>query len=59
VSSNEITDEEMREILEEQAQRNLHLSLAEFLDAWRAGKIENPDRPEVIDLLLLIPGAWR
>src|SRR5205823_3555530 len=56
-STDYITDEEAAEVLEEQAQQNLHMSWRAFVAAWEAGEIPNPDRPEVIDLLALLPLA--
>lgn len=56
-STGYITDDEAMEILEQQAQQNLHMSAREFIAAWKADEIENPDRPEVIDLVMLLPLA--
>ncbi len=56
--SNYTTDAELAEIAEQQAQETFHMSTEAFLARWREGKVENPDRPEVIDLLMLIPSAW-
>jgi hypothetical protein len=55
--SNYVDDSELAAICEEDAQTNFHMSAKEFLALWQEGKIENPDRPEVVDLLMLIPGA--
>ncbi len=57
LASNYLSDEEIEQIIEEQAQETLHMSARTFIELWRAGKIENPDRPEVIDLLMLLPVA--
>lgn len=56
-SANYVSDDEAWEILEEQAQANLNMSARQFVEAWDMGKIENPDRPEIIDLVMLIPVA--
>ncbi|MHB8577221.1 MAG: hypothetical protein ACYDCQ_18065 [Dehalococcoidia bacterium] len=44
-------------IFEEQAQQNLRMSARDFIAAWEAGTISDPDRPEVVDLVLLLPLA--
>lgn len=43
------------ELLEEHAQRYLHLSAREFIDAWDAGTVQDPDRPEVMRVAMLLP----
>ncbi len=55
--SSDISDTEIAAILEQQAQASFGTSADDFLKLWRAGKIEHPDRPAVIDFLLLVPGA--
>lgn len=45
------------EILEEMAQRELSMSAREFIRAWQAGEIEDPDRPEVMRVWMLLPLA--
>jgi hypothetical protein len=52
-----ISPEEGWQILEELAQRYMHMSAKEFIRAWNAGEIENPDRPEVIHVLMMLPLA--
>jgi hypothetical protein len=52
-----LTDEEGWALLEEQAQHSLGISAREFIELWQAGKIENPDRPEVMDVAALLPLA--
>lgn len=52
---NELTPEEWRQLLEERARRYMGMSADEFVRAWNAGEIKNPDRPEVMSVLMLIP----
>jgi D-alanyl-D-alanine dipeptidase len=52
-----ITDDEALAVLEEQAQQNLHMSARAFLAAGQEGAITDPDRPEVMDLVALLPLA--
>jgi len=52
-----ITREEGQAILDEQARRSLGMSGADFARAWRAGKIKDPDRPEVMHVAMLLPLA--
>jgi hypothetical protein len=52
----EVDREEGWKILEEAAQRDLHMTAKEFLDAWNAGKFSGiADTPEVIRVAMLIP----
>lgn len=46
---NFLTEAEGWEILDTQARKALGMSAAEFVRAWAAGEIEDPDRPEVMD----------
>ena len=53
-----LSQEDGRRILDEQAQHYLGMSGAEFLRRWDAGEYaENPDRPEVMRLVMLLPLA--
>ncbi len=45
------------EILDQQAQRYLQMSGRQFIDAWQAGEIPDPDRPEVMRVVMLLPLA--
>lgn len=52
----ECTPEEGREMLEAAAQRHLGMTAVEFLTSWDSGEFaDNPDRPEVIKVAMLIP----
>jgi hypothetical protein len=53
----ELTPEEGWHLVEERAQRYMGMSAKEFIRAWQAGEIENPDRPEVIHVLAVLPLA--
>ncbi len=50
---NELSDEELRALVELRAQRYLGMSVDDFVRRWHAGEISNPDRREV--LLVAIP----
>jgi hypothetical protein len=52
-----LTREEGWALLEERAQRYLHMSAREFSDSWCSGTIEDPDRPEVMRVAMLLPFA--
>jgi hypothetical protein len=41
--------------LEKRARRYLHMSGREFVERWDRGEIENPDRPEVNRVSMLLP----
>ncbi len=47
-----LTPDEGWEILDQQAQRYLHMSARQFIEAWAVGPIPDPDRPEVMLLPL-------
>jgi hypothetical protein len=52
----ELTPEEGKQLLDEAAQRYLHMSADEFIEAWYAGKFdEDPDRPDVMYVAMLLP----
>ena len=60
VALHELTPEEEREIFQRQAMENLGMTGDEFIAAWDAGKFDdNPDRPEVISVVMLLPLARR
>jgi hypothetical protein len=48
-----------RKLLDETARRWLGMSGAQFARLWRAGRIENPDRPEaeVLRVAALLPAV--
>ena len=52
-----LTREEGWQILDEQARRSLGMSAEEFVRAWNAGEFDNPDRPEVMHVAMLLPLA--
>lgn len=57
-SGDEVSTEEGWAILEEAAQRHLHMSASEFVEAWTTGKFDHkPDRPEVMHVVALLPFA--
>jgi hypothetical protein len=49
------TDQERRTLVERAAGQYLDMSVDEYLDAWEHGRFENPDRPEVMRVALLLP----
>ena len=54
------TEEEWSERLEREAQENFGMSVAEFFEAWKAGKFKG-DRERhdaVVGLAMSIPEAW-
>ena len=54
----ELTLEQGRALLDKQARKYLYLSGDEFIKKWDAGGFaENPDRPEIMRLVMLIPFA--
>ena len=58
VTIHEATAEEGRAILDRAARRYLNMSAEEFIEAWNAGKFDdNPDRPEVMRVAMLLPFA--
>ena len=50
-----LTEEEGKSLLDQQARRYLKMSGEEFVRRWKAKKIKNPDRPEVMQVAFLIP----
>lgn len=53
----QLTPEEARRLLEEQTMRYLGMSAEDFIRKWNAGEIEDPDRPEVMRIAMLLPLA--
>jgi hypothetical protein len=52
----EYTAEEGRKIFDAAARRHLGMSGDEFLRRWDAGEFaDDPDRPEVIEVALMVP----
>ena len=50
-----LSREEGQKLLDRQARRYLGMSGPEFARKWKAKKIENPDRPEVMRAAFLLP----
>jgi hypothetical protein len=50
-----LSPEEGKKLLDRQARRYLKMSGEEFVRKWKAKKIKNPDRPEVMQVAFLIP----
>jgi hypothetical protein len=53
-----MTPEETWGAFDTRARQNLAMSGDDFVRAWRSGSIGNPDRPEVMDVLMLMPVEW-
>jgi hypothetical protein len=54
----ELSPEEGKRLLDEQARRYLGMSGQEFVRAWSEGRFDdNPDRPEVMRVAMLLPFA--
>jgi len=49
----ELTTREGRTLFERVVHETFHMSGADFLHLYDAGAIENPDRPEVLRVLML------
>jgi hypothetical protein len=58
VSVHVMTAEEAWDAFDERARQNLNMSGDDFVRAWRSGSIGNPDRPETMDVLMLMPLEW-
>lgn len=57
-STRELTPEQGRELLDRQAHKLLGISGSEFASAWERGEFDDdPDRPEVMRLVMLLPLA--
>ena len=54
------TEEEWRERQEREAQENFGMSVAEFFEAWKAGKFKDNREMhgKVVKLAMTIPEAW-
>lgn len=53
------TAEESREVFDRAAHRYLGMSGDEFLTAWDAGEFEDVERPEVAQVVMLLPLVGR
>lgn len=53
----ELDDEQSWQLFDEAAQHYLGVSGSEFLARWEAGDFEDPDRPEVMSVIMLLPFA--
>ena len=55
------TEEEWRERQEREAQENFGMSVAEFFEAWKAGKFKDNREMhgKVVKLAMTIPEAWK
>lgn len=53
----DVTLEEGKKVLDDQARKYLGMSGEEFLERYEAGTIEDPDRSEVVRVSMLIPFA--
>ncbi len=53
----ELDDEQSWQLFDEAAQHYLGVSGEEFLAQWEAGHYEDPDQPEVISVIMLLPFA--
>lgn len=54
----ELTREDGRKLLDKQARLYLGMSGSEFIEKWEAGEFgDDPDRPEVMRLVMLTPFA--
>jgi hypothetical protein len=51
----ELTLEEGRELFDKQVRRYLNMSGKEFIKKWEAGEFDDPDRPEVMEVVMLLP----
>lgn len=55
----ELSVEQGREMFDRQARKTLGMSGEEFLQRWDAGEFTDPDQPDLIDLIFLIPFTGR
>ena len=46
---------EGRKVFDRQARRHLRMSGAEFIRRWDAGEFKESDRPEVVQVAMLLP----
>jgi len=49
------TEQEWRALVDRAARHYLDMSVDEFLEAWEKGEFEQPDRPGVIQVAMLLP----
>ena len=55
----ELSAEDARALFERHVRESFGTSGEEFLRQWDAGEIDNPDRPEIVHLVMMIPFAGR
>lgn len=53
----ELDDAQSWDLFDDAAQHYLALSGEEFLERWDAGYYEDPDQPEVMSVVMLLPFA--
>ncbi len=53
----ELTDEQSWELFDEAAQHYLGMSGEAFVQSWESGEFEDPDQPEIMSVLMLLPFA--
>ncbi len=53
----ELSRDEGRALFDRQARYHLGISGDEFIRAWNAGEFDDPDRPEVMEVVMLLPFA--
>ncbi|MGI8551689.1 MAG: hypothetical protein ACR2PL_13025 [Dehalococcoidia bacterium] len=51
----ELSTEKGWALLDERAQRYVRVGARDFVSRWDAGQIDNPDRPEVLRVAMLLP----
>jgi hypothetical protein len=58
IAVRDLTREESRAILDQQARRYFHMSGEEFIRAWESGQFDDdPDRPYLMRVAMLVPFA--
>ncbi|MHB8575285.1 MAG: hypothetical protein ACYDCQ_08120 [Dehalococcoidia bacterium] len=50
-----ITQDELWQIIDEQARGCLGISGEEFARKWKNGEFEDPDRPELMHIAIMLP----
>ena len=53
----ELTDEEARDLFDTAARTYLDISGEVFLSRWQSGYYKDPDQPDVMSVLMLLPFA--
>lgn len=48
-------DDQAQDLFHEAALYYLNMTGAEFIEAWDSGKVEDPERPEVVRVVMLLP----